>query len=205
MSTKPLSQHEIRIRAVQALYQLEMTPDETVEDAMVFALTNDDRLSSQKLVDENPVAVKPKRKGPGTVYSFTPNREGGVTKQALGADIADVSPEPTVVIPAAAYILTDRFDDVHKPNLEFMMALVYGVRAKKSALDEKMTTYLARNWSIKRLSPINRVILRLGAFEILFAETPRIVAINEAIELAKAFNDEKDAKFINAILNKIGE
>ncbi|PCS03304.1 Transcription termination protein NusB [Lactococcus chungangensis CAU 28 = DSM 22330] len=190
---------------MQALYQLEMTPDETVEDAMVFALTNDDRLSSQELVDENPVAVKPKRKGPGTVYSFTPNREGGVTKQALGADIADVSPEPTVVIPAAAYILTDRFDDVHKPNLEFMMALVYGVRAKKSALDEKMTTYLAKNWSIKRLSPINRVILRLGAFEILFAETPRIVAINEAIELAKAFNDEKDAKFINAILNKIGE
>lgn len=100
-------------------------------------MTNDDRLSSQKLVDENPVAVKPKRKGPGTVYSFTPNREGGVTKQALGADIADVSPEPTVVIPAAAYILTDRFDDVHKPNLEFMMALVYGVRARNQHLTKR--------------------------------------------------------------------
>ena len=201
MSTKPLSQHEIRIRAVQSLYQLEMTPDETVEDAMVFALTNDDRLASQELVDENPVDLKPKRKGSGTVYSFTPNREGGVTKQALGSG----AEEPTVVIPAAAYILTDRFDDAHKPNLEFMMALVYGVRAKKTELDEKITAYLAKNWSIKRLSPINRVILRLGAFEILFAETPRIVAINEAIELAKAFNDEKDAKFINAILTKIGE
>lgn len=204
MSTKPLSQHEIRIRAVQSLYQLEMTPDETVEDAMVFALTNDDRLASQELVDENPVAVKPKRKGPGTVYSFTPNREGGVTKQALGSSAVS-SPEPTVEIPASAYILTDRFDDAHKSNLEFMMALVYGVRAKKIELDDKITTYLSKNWSVKRLSPINRVILRLGAFEILFAETPRIVAINEAIELAKAFNDEKDAKFINAILTKIGE
>lgn len=49
MSTKPLSQHEIHIRAVQSLYQLEMTPDETVEDAMVFALTNDDRLASQRI------------------------------------------------------------------------------------------------------------------------------------------------------------
>ncbi|GAB2022527.1 hypothetical protein RyT2_16010 [Pseudolactococcus yaeyamensis] len=205
MSTKPLSQHEIRIRAVQSLYQLEMTPDETVEDAMVFALTNDDRLASQEQVAENPVAVKPKRKGSGTVYSFTPNREGGVTKQALGTDSVTASPEPTVVISAAAYVLTDRFDDGHKPNLEFMMALVYGVRAKKAELDAQITTHLAKNWSVKRLSPINRVILRLGAFEILFAETPRIVAINEAIELAKAFNDEKDAKFINAILTKIGE
>ena len=48
-------------------------------------------------------------------------------------------------------------------------------------------------------------MLRLGTFEILFNETPRVVAINEAIELAKAFNDEKDAKFINAILTKIGQ
>ena len=45
MSTKPLTQHEIRIRAVQALYLLEMTPEESVENAMLFALTNDARLS----------------------------------------------------------------------------------------------------------------------------------------------------------------
>ena len=61
----------------------------------------------------------------------------------MGADIADVS-QSQLLLFSLAYILTDRFDDVHKPNLEFMMALVYGVRAKKSALDEKMTTYLAK-------------------------------------------------------------
>ena len=58
---------------------------------------------------------------------------------------------------------------------------------KKESIDEEIGQYLEKNWSIKRLSPINRVILRLGTFEILFNETPRVVAINEAIELAKAF------------------
>src|SRR5574340_269563 len=185
MSTKPLNQHEIRIRTVQALYLLEMIPDETVEDAMMFALTNDARLLSQTLADDTVVAIKKKTKKVGNVFSFTP--------------------EVVVETPIEATILTDRFDDVHKKNLEFLMSLVYGVRAKKVAVDEAISQYLAKNWSIKRLAPINRVILRLGTFEILFSETPRVVAINEAIELAKVFNDEKDAKFINAILTKIGE
>lgn len=204
MSTKPLNQHEIRIRAVQALYLLEMIPDETVEDAMMFALTNDARLLSQTLADDTVVAIKKKTKKVGNVFSFTPNREGGVTKRQEFTS-ESVTPEVVVETPIEATILTDRFDDIHKKNLEFLMSLVYGVRARKVAVDEAISQYLAKNWSIKRLAPINRVILRLGTFEILFSETPRVVAINEAIELAKVFNDEKDAKFINAILTKIGE
>lgn len=204
MSTKPLNQHEIRIRALQALYLLDMIPDTEVSDAMRFALTNDDRLTSQEVAAEQVPAPKPQNKRTARIFEFKPNREGGVSRQQISGAEPDL-PEQSVTIPAVAYVLTDRFDAVHKPNLEFMMALVYGVRAKQSDLDAQLTTYLAKNWSMKRLSPINRVILRLGAFEILFAETPRVVAINEAIELAKTFNDEKDAKFINAILTKIGE
>lgn len=204
MSTKPLNQHEIRIRAIQALYLLEMIPDTEVSDAMRFALTNDDRLSSQEVVAEQVIAPKPQTKRAARIFEFKPDREGGVSRQQLSGDVPDAS-EQSVTIPAVAYVLTDRFDEAHKPNLEFMMALVYGVRAKQSEIDAQITDHLAKNWSVKRLTPINRIILRLGAFEILFAETPRVVAINEAIELAKTFNDEKDAKFINAILSKIGE
>lgn len=203
MSTKPLNQHEIRIRAVQTLYLLEITPDESVEDAMLFALTNDDRLSSLEPLDERPVAVKPKPKKSGNIFSFTPNREGGVTRTSETSNNDEVLPELQVTTPVSVSSLTDKFDDAHQKTLEFLMHLIYGVRAKTSELDEKITTYLAKNWSVKRLAPINRVILRLGAFEILFSETPRVVAINEAIELAKAFNDEKDARFINAILTQI--
>lgn len=204
MSTKPLTQHEIRIRAVQALYLLEMTPEESVENAMLFALTNDARLSSQEIAVAPALPVEKKPKKAGNIFSFTPNREGGVTKKQETSD--DVIDQVTPVeLPVETTVLTDKFDDVHKNNLEFLMALVYGVRAKKDSIDEEISQYLAKNWSIKRLSPINRVILRLGTFEILFNETPRVVAINEAIELAKAFNDEKDAKFINAILTKIGQ
>lgn len=201
MSTKPLTQHEIRIRAVQALYLLEMTPDESVEHAMLFALTNDDRLTSQDNPSPVSVPAERKTKQSGNIFSFTPNREGGVTKKQESAVEIDVLPQ--VELPVETTILTDKFDDAHKNNLEFLMALVYGVRAKKDNLDQEISQYLAKNWSIKRLTPINRVILRLGAFEMLFTETPRVVTINEAIELAKAFNDEKDAKFINAILTKI--
>lgn len=204
MSTKPLTQHEIRIRAVQSLYLLEMTPDESVDKAMLFALTNDDRLTSQDSLIPPVLPVAKKSKKSGNVFSFTPNREGGVTKtQESAAEEIDVL--PTVESPIETTVLTDKFDDRHKKNLEFLMSLVYGVRAKKDNLDEEISRYLSKNWSISRLTPINRVILRLGAFEILFTETPRVVTINEAIELAKVFNDEKDAKFINAILTQIGQ
>ncbi|MDN6070153.1 MAG: transcription antitermination factor NusB [Lactococcus plantarum] len=204
MSTKPLTQHEIRIRAVQALYLLEMAPEESVENAMLFALTNDARLSSQEIDVASALPVEKKSKKTGNIFSFTPNREGGVTKKQETSDDAIDLVTP-VDLPVETTVLTDKFDDVHKTNLEFLMSLVYGVRAKKDSIDEEISQYLAKNWSIKRLSPINRVILRLGTFEILFNETPRVVSINEAIELAKAFNDEKDAKFINAILTKIGQ
>src|SRR5574337_1862956 len=110
MSIKPLNQHEIRIRAVQALYLLEMIPDETVEDAMMFALTNDARLLSQTLADDTVVAIKKKTKKVGNVFSFTPNREGGVTKRQEFTS-ESVTPEVVVETPIEATILTDRFED----------------------------------------------------------------------------------------------
>lgn len=59
-------------------------------------------------------------------------------------------------------------------------------------------------WSLDRVSSIDRNILRLGVFEILFKEdTPDKVAVNEAIELAKVFSTDQSAKFINGVLDKV--
>jgi N utilization substance protein B len=60
-----------------------------------------------------------------------------------------------------------------------------------------------QNWSLERMAVVDRNILRLGAYEILYAGTPGQVAINEAVELAKAFGAEQSASFVNGILDRV--
>ncbi|MGT2907497.1 transcription antitermination factor NusB [Streptococcus dentiloxodontae] len=85
----------------------------------------------------------------------------------------------------------------------FFMALLQGVSEKSAELDKKIETYLKAGWSLSRLTLTDKTLLRLGLYEILFhEETPPRVAVNETIELAKKFSDEKAAKFINGILSR---
>ena len=73
----------------------------------------------------------------------------------------------------------------------------------KSVLDDKITQYLKAGWTLDRLTLVEKNILRLGLYELLeYDETPQLVAVNEAIELAKKFSDEKSSKFINGILSQ---
>ena len=61
-----------------------------------------------------------------------------------------------------------------------------------------------RNWTIDRIDKTGAAILRIGLYEILFEEdTPNIVAINEAVELAKKYSDDSVRKIINAVLDKV--
>ena len=86
----------------------------------------------------------------------------------------------------------------------FLLNLVNGVMQSKSELDDKITQYLKSGWTLDRLTLVEKNILRLGLYELLeYDETPQLVAVNEAIELAKKFSDEKSSKFINGILSKI--
>ena len=59
------------------------------------------------------------------------------------------------------------------------------------------------NWTIDRLGFTDQAILRMSIFELLYTETPDIVVINEAVELAKTYSDEKVTKMINGVLDKI--
>jgi transcription antitermination protein NusB len=63
----------------------------------------------------------------------------------------------------------------------------------------------AENWSLERMAATDRNVLRLGAYEILFTQTPAAVAINEAVELAKRFGAAQSAPFVNGILDKFIE
>ena len=86
---------------------------------------------------------------------------------------------------------------------EFVRNLVYGVETHLSELDEIANTHM-KDWSIKRIDKTGAAILRIGLYEILYEEeTPNIVAINEAVELAKKYSDDNVRKIINAVLDKV--
>jgi N utilization substance protein B len=102
-------------------------------------------------------------------------------------------------------------DEILSRNLErydaaiddkkFVESLVKGVLKEQAGLDEKIAP-IAPDWPIDQIARIDRNILRIGVYELLFqAEiVPPKVAINEAVELAKAFGSDNSSKFINGVL-----
>lgn len=97
-------------------------------------------------------------------------------------------------------------DSIIKENVEidneFVKELVYGIITHKEELNEIANKYL-NNWTIDRLDSMGQEILRMGIYELKYSDTPDLVAINEAIELAKKYSDDNVRKMINAVLDKI--
>jgi transcription antitermination protein NusB len=92
---------------------------------------------------------------------------------------------------------------LHAPELiEFAGSLIAGVRRNRLELDQVLAQ-TADHWSLERMAATDRNVLRLGAFEILYSETPDRVAINEAVELAKRFGSKQSAQFVNGILDRL--
>jgi transcription antitermination factor NusB len=86
---------------------------------------------------------------------------------------------------------------------EFTDDIVKGVATNLTALDEKISRH-ATNWQLSRMAVVDRNILRMGAFELIFClDIPPKVSINEAVDLAKKYSGLEAGKFVNAILDKI--
>lgn len=93
-------------------------------------------------------------------------------------------------------------DDTDRP---FMEALLEGVLAKQADLD-LVIEKAAPDWPLAKIAPVDRNILRIGLFELLFADrtqVPAKVAINEAIELAKVFGGDSSGRFVNGVLGAV--
>ncbi len=86
--------------------------------------------------------------------------------------------------------------------VEFAGSLIAGVRRNRGELDH-LLAQTADHWSLERMAATDRNVLRLGAYEILYADTPGRVAINEAVELAKRFGTRQSAQFVNGILDRL--
>ena len=85
---------------------------------------------------------------------------------------------------------------------DFVNDAVLFISSHQKELDKMANKYM-KNWTIDRLSKVDRAIISLAIYELLYTDTPNVVAINEAIELSKKYSDEKVTKLINGILDKI--
>lgn len=100
------------------------------------------------------------------------------------------------------YNVDDIIKEVNPIDNEFVKDIVYGVVTKMSEIDEVANKYLNK-WTIDRLGNTDQSILRMGIYELLYTDTPDIVAINEAVELAKSYSDDDVKNMINGVLDKL--
>lgn len=101
-----------------------------------------------------------------------------------------------------SYNLDDVIKEVMEIDNEFVKDVVYGVTTYQSEIDSLANKYLD-GWTIDRLGNTDRAILEIGIYELMYTDTPDIVCINEAIELAKLYSDDDVRRMINGVLDKI--
>jgi N utilization substance protein B len=89
-----------------------------------------------------------------------------------------------------------------KALTEFADALLQGTLAKLVEIDRRLGK-LATHWTLPRMPVTDRNVLRLGAYEILYSNTPGQVAVNEAILLAKRYGDKNSPRFVNGVLDRL--
>ena len=84
----------------------------------------------------------------------------------------------------------------------FTEELVRGVEMNRLAIDERLQGY-AENWALKRMSAVDRNVMRLALYEMFFRDDiPPVVSINEAVDIAKDFSSDESGKFVNGILDR---
>ncbi len=100
------------------------------------------------------------------------------------------------------YKLDEVITDALEIDNEFVKDCVYGVMTHQDEIDEIANNNLNK-WTITRLGFTDQAILRLAIYELIYTDTPNVVVINEAIELAKLYSDDDVRKMINGTLDKI--
>ncbi len=99
------------------------------------------------------------------------------------------------------------WNDEEKKPLErdrnYVNEVIHGVMDQQLKIDRTLKRY-TDNWDVDRLGVLERTVLRVAVYEMLFRpDVPPVVSINEAIEIAKAYSDKKSARFVNGVLDRI--
>ncbi|MCA9075157.1 MAG: transcription antitermination factor NusB [Planctomycetaceae bacterium] len=128
-----------------------------------------------------------------------------MARRSLAREVAlqmlfQIDLNPDVDIQDVAEMMGERLKDAELR--EFAWGLFSGVREYRAMLDERIES-TAENWKLSRMAATDRNCLRLGAFELLQTSTPHRVVIDEALDLARKFGNERSAPFVNGILDKL--
>lgn len=103
--------------------------------------------------------------------------------------------------------LDDFWNDEEKAPLDrdrnYVNEVIRGVIEQQLKIDRTIKRY-TDNWDVDRLGVLDRIVLRVAVYEMLFRDdVPPVVSINEAIEIAKAYSGQKSARFVNGVLDRI--
>lgn len=101
-----------------------------------------------------------------------------------------------------SYNIEDLIKEQLEQENEFLENSIKGVRDNQEKITILANKYM-KDWNIDRVSKVDKAIISLAIYELLYTDTPDIVAINEAIELSKKYSDDKVVKMINGILDSI--
>ena len=86
---------------------------------------------------------------------------------------------------------------------KYIRKIVKGIKENEEELEKKIAEKLKPEWKLERISKINIALLKLSIYEILYANVPYKIAINEVIELAKTYGEDNSAAFINGVLANV--
>ena len=99
--------------------------------------------------------------------------------------------------------LAERLALADPPVPDYAVELVEGVSGNRERIDDVLAGH-AEGWTVDRMPPVDRAVLRLALFELLFREdVPDAVAVDEAVELAKSLSTEESPRFVNGILGRV--
>jgi len=116
-------------------------------------------------------------------------------KVLFQVDLAGARPESSL-----GYLLEEM--PLQEKYCSFARELVHGTLAELGAIDRRISKY-SPEWNIERMPTVDRNLMRLAVYEILYTDIDPAIAIDEAVELAKTYGDENSKGFINAILDRI--
>ena len=118
---------------------------------------------------------------------------------------SELREKAAIILYQADVIKNPDIEELIKNNCDcksdFLEEIVFGVITHLNEIDEIANKYM-NNWTIDRIDKMGANILRIGIYELKYTDTPEIVVINEAIELAKKYSDDNVRKIINAVLDK---
>ena len=102
--------------------------------------------------------------------------------------------------------LGERLAQSDPPIPEYAVELVTGVVEHRARIDEVLASYAAADWPLERMPAVDRNVLRIGAYELLFRDdVPPGVVISEAVQLATSLSTNDSPKFVNGVLARVAE